>query len=160
MSAPPGGVPVARTQSTFAFTVQAPPRAAFPLFGALGERAWAGAEWQPRVLWPQPERDAAHAVFTVQRGQDQTIWVNTVFDAEAGRAQYVYVMPGVQAVSIEVALAEAGAGTRVTVTYRRTALAPEMNERVEALGRSDGEMGAEWEREIAAALAEGAAPTP
>jgi hypothetical protein len=78
--------------------------------------------------------------------------VNTAFDLAAGRVQYVYVVPGVQAVVIELALAEGGPGTRVSVTYRRTALGAAQNGRVREAAEHDRVAGPEWERLIAAAL--------
>jgi len=147
-------VTLARTQASFAFAVEAPRSRAFALFGAWGEKAWAGDDWQPCYLHPDPPRDEAYAVFTVAHGPHEAVWVNTAFDLAAGRVQYVYVVPGVQAVVIDLALAEEDARrTRVAVTYRRTALDPAMNERVREMAAHDRENGPEWERLIAAASA-------
>jgi hypothetical protein len=137
---------VARTDHAFEFTVQMPKKDAFPLFGAWGERAWGGESWNPRFLYPTPPRDEAGEVFTVSHGHGHhdSVWVNTAFDQEAGRIQYVYVVPGFQLVLIDLALEEDAGRTRVRVRYRRTALEPEKNEEVEALGRRDASSGDEW----------------
>ncbi len=145
---------VVRTEASFEFQVATDLAHAFPLFGAWGERVWAGPDWQPHFLYPAPARDEPYAVFTLEHpGGARAVWVNTTFDLERGRVQYVYVLPGVQAVLIDLALTEAAARTRVHVTYRRTSLDAAMNDRVRALGNSDRQAGAEWEALIAAALA-------
>jgi hypothetical protein len=148
--------PVARTEATFEFVVPAERGRAFPLFGAWGEKAWAGADWQPRFVYPTPPRDEPFEVFTVLHGEgEEAVWVNTVFDEAAGRVQYVYVLPTVQAVIIDLTLLdEAGPSTRVRVTYRRTALDHAMNDRVRTLGERDRHAGAEWQALIEKALTE------
>jgi len=155
-SRPRRGGPVVRTDNSFEFTARAPLREAFPLFGAWGERAWAGESWQPRFLYPDPPRDEAGEVFTVSHGHSgqEATWVNTTFDVETGRIQYVYVLPGVQAVLIDLALQEqpGASSTVVRVRYRRTALSSDLNERVEKLGREDAASAPEWERDVNAAL--------
>lgn len=147
---------VMRTEATFEFMVPAERARAFPLFGAWGEKAWAGPDWQPRFVYPTPPRDEPYEVFTVRHGEgEEAVWVNTVFDEFTGRVQYVSVLPKVQAVVIDLALFdEAGPSTRVRVTYRRTALDRSMNDRVRALGEGDRLAGAEWAALIAKALAE------
>jgi hypothetical protein len=62
------------------------------------------------------------------------------------------VLPGVQAVLIDLALQEQADGTLVRVRYRRTALSSELNERVEKWGREDAVSAPEWERDVNAAL--------
>ena len=55
------------------------------MFGPLGERAWAGEEWQPEVLWADGPGDREGMVFR-QKGE---VWVNVRFDATARVAEYV-----------------------------------------------------------------------
>jgi hypothetical protein len=156
--------PALRTDHSFQFTARAPLRTTFPLFGAWGERTWAGDSWQPRFLYPDPPRDEEGEVFTVSHGHSghEAVWVNTTFELESGRIQYVYVLPDVQAVLIDLTLEEAADGmtTLVRVRYRRTALSFEMNERVEKLGREDASSGPEWEQQVNAALDAGRKPGP
>ncbi|MFO0582972.1 MAG: hypothetical protein U0229_11925 [Anaeromyxobacter sp.] len=150
--------PVSRTDHGFEFTARAPLRATFPLFGAWGERAWAGDSWNPRFLWPDPPRDEEGEVFTLSHGErGEAVWVNTAFDLGAGRIQYVYVLPGTQVTVIDLALEEApdGASTRVRVRYRRTALDPGANTIVEEAGRHDAGSAREWEEAVNAALRTG-----
>ena len=152
---------VARTDHAFRFVARSPLAATFPLFGAWGERAWAGPSWQPRFLYPYPARDEEGAVFTLSRGRwSEATWVNTAFDAAAGRIQYVYVMPGVQAALIDLRLAEGpgAATTLVEVRYRRTALARRWNEHVRRLGAQDATASEAWARDVNRALGLGGAP--
>ncbi len=138
-----------RTDNSFEFTARAPLTVVFPLFGAWGERAWAGGWWQPRFLHPDPPRDEDGEVFTT----GDAIWVNTAFDLEAGRVQYVYVVPEIQAVRIDLSLQESAGETRVCVRYRRTALRATANDLVEQRGKGDASAGPEWADAVNAALA-------
>ncbi|MGB9030168.1 MAG: hypothetical protein WCC27_08615, partial [Acidobacteriaceae bacterium] len=82
---------VAHVSNSFHFQLSAPLARVAPLFGPEGERCWGGKDWDPRFLYPQPARDIAGAVFTVQRVPHNSLWVTTVFDLAAGRMQYVSV---------------------------------------------------------------------
>src|SRR5690349_18559096 len=87
-SASPVPAPLLHVRDGFELTVHAPLKSATMLFGAHGERLWAGGDWDPRFLWPQPEQDKQGAVFTV--GEDQVPWAMTAFDPEGGHVQYVF----------------------------------------------------------------------
>jgi hypothetical protein len=151
---PAVGDQVAHVSNSFSFTVPASLHDATPLFGPEGERCWAGTEWNPQLLFPLPGKDVEGAVFTVQHGDHSSVWVNTRFDLEAGRMQYVVVLPDLLVSTIDVALHVIDAThTRVDVTYIRTALRPEGNEHVVAMGRHDREQGPDWERSIKTYLA-------
>ena len=136
------------TETTFELNVQAGYEETFALFGPEGERAWAGEPWDPRVVWPEPGRDAAGMVFTIERGPMTAVWVNTEFDAKAGRLKYAYVIPGVMVTTIEVRLRAGGAATHATVTYQRTALGEEGRAPVEAMTAMDGKAGVEWQQAL------------
>ena len=140
---------VAHVSNSFSFMVPASLHDAAPLFGPEGERAWAGAEWNPQFLFPLPAKDVEGAVFTVQHGDHRSVWVNTRFDLQAGRMQYVAVLPDLLVSTIDVALhAIDGTHTRVDVTYVRTAMQPAANEHVIAMGLHDRGQGPDWERSI------------
>ncbi len=140
---------LAHVISTFHFTVNAPIRDAAPLFGPEGERAWAGKDWNPQFAFPTPAKDVEGAVFTIQHGEHTAVWVNTVFDLEAGRMQYVYVLADLLTTTIDVRLHPVDpAHTRVDVTYTRTALRPEANELLLHMAKHDSEQGPEWEASI------------
>lgn len=137
--------PVAHVRNEFEFTVHAPYEVAAPLFGPEGERAWAGSEWDPHFLHPQPAQDTSGAVFTVQRGKHQAYWVNTAFDTNARHFQYVYVIPEVMATLIDVRFSEVDpVNTKVDVSYERTALNADANDHVREAGNSDRNSGKEW----------------
>jgi hypothetical protein len=133
----------------FQFVVRAPLVRAAVLFGPNGERCWAGPNWNPEFLYPQPGKDTEGAVFTVQHGHHKSVWVNTLFDPAAGRMQYVAFIPQKLVTTVEVRLAAVdSSNTDVEVTYARTALDSSANDEVEALGRKDSESGPEWQRAI------------
>jgi hypothetical protein len=133
----------------FAFTVDAALEDAVPLFGPEGERVWAGDDWNPQFVFPVPARDVEGAVFTVRHGEHTAVWVNTLFDLKAGHVQYVYVLADLLVTTVDVRLHAAGAmHTRVEVTYVRTALRPDANEHVTAMGKHDLDQGKVWESAI------------
>lgn len=144
--------------NTFRFQLAAPlPRVA-PFFGPEGERCWGGKHWDPQFLHPQPAHDVEGAVFTVQRGPHKSVWVATLFDLAAGRMQYVAIIPDVVVSVIDVRLTESGSNqTAVKVRYTRTALAPDANNEVRAMGDTDRQSGPDWQQAIQACLA---APAP
>jgi hypothetical protein len=141
--------PVVHVENGFEFTVHAPYKNVAPLFGAHGERAWGGADWDPHFLYPQPARDVEGEVFSVAHGHRRSTWVNTAFDLESGHVQYVYVVPDAQAVLIDIHLHEDGASsTTAKVVYQRTALTSGFNEHVSKLGQKDAGMANEWQTAI------------
>ena len=153
--------PLAHVVNTFHFQLAVPLAHAAPLFGPEGERCWAGKHWDPHFLYPQPARDTQGAVFTVQHGPHTSIWVNTVFDLDAGRMQYVSIIPDAVISVIDVRLTPANAShTAVEVTYARTALAATANDDVTAMGSSDRDSGPHWQQAIEACLATPPGPTP
>jgi hypothetical protein len=142
-------VVLAHVSNSFQFLVHAPLDRAAPLFGPDGERSWAGAEWDPQFLYPQPAKDVQGAVFTVQQGDRKSVWVTTLFDVGSGRMQYVSVVPGIRASTVDVRLTAVDASTTsVEVTYVRTALDGSANEEVQALGASDRQEGPHWQEAI------------
>jgi len=141
--------PVVHVENGFEFTVRAPYDKVAPLFGAHGERAWGGEDWDPRFLHPQPAQDLEGEVFTVAHGHGSATWVNTAFDLQSGHVQYVYVIPDVQAVLIDIHLQhDDPTKTGVKVLYERTALQSRFNEHIREIGKKDSESGAEWQEAI------------
>jgi hypothetical protein len=145
--------PALHVRHAFSFAVRAGFAAVFPLFGADRERAWEPG-WAPAFLHPDPARDTSGMVFTVAHGHTRAVWVNTAFDPETGHVQYVYVVPDALATLIDIRVRAAGAeSTTVTVSYERTALAPEANDHVRTLGERDSAGGPEWAAAVADYLA-------
>jgi len=140
---------LARVRTNFELIVHAPYAVAAPLFGANGERAWAGVEWDPKFIHPQPPSDVEGAVFTVSDGPLTKVWVTTRFDLEARRIQYVYFLPGLLVTTIDVRFKLIDAGTtQVNVVYTRTALTPQGNESVARMSEDDRKAGHEWQKAI------------
>lgn len=71
------------TSATFSLAASAD--RAFPMFGPMGERAWAGPDWNPEVLWADGPGDREGMVFR-QKGE---VWVNVRFDSSEHVAEYV-----------------------------------------------------------------------
>jgi hypothetical protein len=141
--------PVEHVRNEFEFTVHAPYSVTAPLFGPEGERGWAGVEWDPHFLYPQPAEDKQGAVFTVHHGHHRSYWINTARDVEGHHFQYVYFIPDVMATLIDVNFSELDpANTQVKVDYERTALDADANRQVRELGNSDGKNGAEWGKAV------------
>ena len=140
---------LAHVSNIFRFEVAAPLSRMAPLFGPEAERNWAGKHWNPVFLYPQLAHDTQGAVFTVQHGSRNSVWVNTLFDLPAGRMQYVSFIPDVLVTTVDVKLTPIGEShTSVEVTYVRTALQPSANDDVRALGSSDHDSGPQWQEAI------------
>jgi hypothetical protein len=136
---------VAHVENGFEFTVHTPYEKVFPLFGAHGERAWAEG-WNPQFLHPQPARDIEGEVFSIAHGHKQAVWINTVFDSASGHVQYVYVIPDVQAVRIDIHFRhDDPSSTEVKVAYERTALTSSLNDHIREMGKKDSQAAAEWQ---------------
>jgi hypothetical protein len=142
------------THSSFDLIVRAPYADAAPLFGPEGERAWAGQHWDPRFIHPSPPRDEQGAVFTVNHGPLNAVWVTTCFDFEDRHFQYVSFLPGMMVTTVDVRFKPLDAeSTRVTVVYTRTALSGEGGRHVLAMTAGDRRAGSEWQQAIDAYLA-------
>src|SRR5580700_5252521 len=110
-------------RNSFEFVISTPLIRAAILFGPDGERCWAGSDWNPVFLYPQPGKDVQGAVFTIQHGPHASVWVNTIFDTAGGRMQYVSFTPEKLVFTVDVQLTALDpANTKVEVTYARTAL--------------------------------------
>jgi hypothetical protein len=142
-----------RVSTRFELEVRADYVRTAPLFGPEGERAWAGGQWNPEFVYPRPARDEQGAVFTIQHGAMQAVWVNTLFDTDARHFQYVYFLAGLMVTVIDVRFTPRGAdATGVNVVYTRTALTPEGSRRVEAFSEGDRTAGQEWQEAIDSCL--------
>jgi hypothetical protein len=136
-------------RTEFELTVRAPYSAAFPLFGPNGERSWAGADWNPQFVYPNPAADVQGTVFTVKHGPHQAVWVNTLFDIEGHHIQYAYFISDVMVTTINLTFFPLdSANTKVSVTYERTALSVAANEHIQRFGAADRARGADWEKAI------------
>src|ERR1700691_3615967 len=133
--------------NTFLFEVPASLGRVAPLFGPEAERGWAGKHWNPEFLYPLPAKDTQGAVFKVQHGQHSSVWVKTIFNLSGGRMQYVAFIDDIVVTTVDVKLtATDSSHTAAGVTDARTALQPEANGHVRALGSSDRESGPDWQK--------------
>ncbi len=139
--------PLARAEARFEFTANGPLDKVAPLMGANRERVWAPG-WNPRFVYPKPAVDQQGMVFTVVHGPYQVPWLNTEFDLQAGRVQYVYVIPETLVTLITIRMTPDGDKTHVAVEYDRTALKSEANDHVQRLAEHDRKSGPEWEGQI------------
>jgi len=128
--------------------VDAPPRRAFQLFTAPGEKLWI-EEWDPDVLSGGDGR-SKNAVWLTGHGGEQTIWLVVDYDPEALHARYARVTPGSRAGTVEVFAHEDGqGGTDVKVSYVLTALNDEGNKALAEFGDGNfAQMMAHWENVI------------
>jgi hypothetical protein len=140
----------AHERAEFEFVAHGPYAQVFPLFGAEKERVWAGKDWDPTFVYPNPANDVQGAVFTVQHGHGTTVpWVNTVFDPQSGHVQYVYIVPDTLTTLIDIHIAAQDANnTKVNVMYDRTALRAGADDRVRRMAEHDRKSGPDWSGQI------------
>jgi hypothetical protein len=128
-----------------------------PLFGPVREAEWA-PEWSPRFIHPAQGAQREGVVFTTTgaNGKDR-LWLLTTYDVRNGRVEYVVVTPAFTANEIKIRVAPDGEQRcKATITYRRSALAPEGNEEVARLDAHWAEeQRIHWETAINEALAKG-----
>lgn len=137
----------AHTRRTFEFIAFAPMIRVAPLFGAARERDWSPG-WNPVFIWPDSPSDQQGMVFRVAHGHKQSVWVNTQYDPERGRFQYVYVIPEVMTTIVTVELVPREVHTVVRVTYERTALSADAAGVVQEMAQHDDTAAPDWERQI------------
>lgn len=101
------------------FRLDAPVARVFPLFTALGERAWAQG-WEPVLLSGQEERGS---VFRTVHGGRETNWIVVEYLPSEGRVSYVRLAEGsnMGLVDVQCSAAQSG-GTEVSVRYTLTGL--------------------------------------
>jgi len=144
----------AHAETSFEVMVHAPYAETAALFGPEGERAWAGKHWNPQFLFPEAARDEQGAVFTIQHGPLQAVWVVAQHDVEARHFQYVYFLPDIMVCTIDVRFTPTDAATtKVRVTYARTAVSAAGDEHVTSMAEGDRKAGAEWQEAISKYLA-------
>jgi hypothetical protein len=151
-SSTPAATQPVQVRSAFQFDLSAPPAQAAPLFGPEGERCWAGGNWDPHFVFPQPAHDQQDAVFTVAHGPYNMTWVNTVFNLAEGHIQYVAIIPSAMAMTVDVHLTPAPGGTHVDVTFVHTALDPSVNAKVAEMAEHHGSSGPQWAHDIESCL--------
>lgn len=134
------------------FHLDAPLARVFPLFTALGEKAWAPG-WEPRILSGQEERGS---VFRTSRDGHDTTWIVVDYRPCEGRASYARLAHGSNMGLVDVHCSVApGGGTDVSVRYTLTGLDAQGQAFVAEFLHPDqyARMIEEWRVLISAALA-------
>jgi hypothetical protein len=143
-----------RTASTQvrSFHLDAPLARVFPLFTALGERAWAQG-WEPELLSGSEERGS---VFRTVHDGRETTWIVVDYRPAAARVSYARLAQGSNIGLVDVACSAAPhGGTEVSVRYTLTGLNANGEAFVSRFLEAEhyGRMIEEWRRSISAALA-------
>ena len=145
-----------RTQS-FTITLNGSVADVTPLFGPVREAEWA-PDWSPRFIHPAQGVQREGVVFTTTsaHGKDR-LWLLTTYDVRNGRVEYVVVIPGFTASEIKIRIVpDRDQRCKATITYRRSALAPDGNDEVAKLDAHWAEeQRTHWETAINEALAKG-----
>lgn len=105
-----------------------------PLFGPIREAEWAPG-WSPRFIHPAQGVQREGVVFTTTSGDGRDrLWLLTTYDLRNGRVEYVVITPAFTASEIKIrVLSDGERHSRATITYRRSALAPDGNTEVAKL---------------------------
>lgn len=91
----------------------------FPLFTALGEKAWA-AGWEPELLSGKEERGS---VFRTTHGDRETTWIVVDYRPAQGQVSYARLAQGSNMGLVDVQCRPiAGGRTEVSVRYTLTGL--------------------------------------
>ena len=125
-----------------------------PLFGPVREAEWA-PDWSPRFIHPAQGVQREGVVFTTTSGDGRDrLWLLTTYDLRNGRVEYVVITPAFTASDIKIrVLSDGERHSRATITYRRSALAPEGNTEVAKLDTHWAEQQRiHWETAINGAL--------
>lgn len=103
------------------FHLDAPPARVFPLFTALGERAWAEG-WNPEMLSGQEQRGSA---FRTRHGGHEAVWIVTDYRPADGEVSYARLVEGSNIGLVDVRCEAEGGGTEVSVRYTLTGVSPQ-----------------------------------
>lgn len=134
------------------FHLDAPVARVFPLFTALGERAWAPG-WEPELL---SGREARGSVFRTAHGGHETTWIFVDYRPAEGRVSYARLAQDSNMGLVDVECkAAANGGTDVSVRYTLTGLNDHGRAFVSGFldSRHYDRMIEEWHAAISAALA-------
>ena len=155
VSAGEAGTAVEQRTQSFTIRLNGSVADVTPLFGPVREAEWA-PHWSPRFIYPAEAVQREGAVFTTAavNGTDR-FWLLTTYDVANGRVDYVVMAPAFTANEIKIRVIPDGEQRcKATITYRRSALAPEGNEEVAKLAPQWGErQSVHWETAINAVLA-------
>lgn len=103
------------------FHLDAPVARVFPLFTALGEKAWAPG-WEPELLSGREERGSVFG--TVHDGRETT-WIVVDYQPAEARVSYARLAHGSNMGLVDVRCSADSGGTEVSVRYTLTGLNPQ-----------------------------------
>jgi hypothetical protein len=149
-----GAVTVKQRAQSFTIGLNGSVADVTPLFGPLRESEWA-PDWSPRFIHPAQGEQREGVVFTTTSGDGRDrLWLLTTYDLRNGRVEYVVMTPAFTASEIKIrVLSDGERHSRATITYRRSALAPEGNTEVAKLDEHWAEQQRiHWETAINKAL--------
>jgi hypothetical protein len=149
-----GAVTVKQRTQSFTIGLNGSVADVTPLFGPLRESEWA-PDWLPRFIHPAQGEQREGVVFTTTSGDGRDrLWLLTTYDLRNGRVEYVVMTPAFTASEIKIrVLSDGERHSRATITYRRSALAPEGNTEVAKLDEHWAEQQRiHWETAINKAL--------
>lgn len=142
---------------TRSFHLDAPITRVFPLFTALGEKAWAQG-WEPELLSGREERGS---VFRTVRDGCETTWIVVEYRPSEGRVSYARLAQGsnIGLVDVQCNATSKGA-TEVSVRYTLTGLNAQGEAFVSRFLDAEqyGDMIDEWRTSISTALASARLP--
>jgi hypothetical protein len=138
------------------FRLEAPVTRVFPLFTALGEKAWAQG-WEPDLLSGREERGS---VFRTVHDGHEAVWIVVDYRPSEGRVSYARLVQGSNMGLVDVQCATAsGGGTEVSVRYTLSGLNAQGQAFVDEFLEPGhyGRMIEEWRAAISKALGVGGA---
>lgn len=138
------------------FHLDAPMARVFPMFTALGEKAWAPG-WEPELLSGREERGS---VFRTSHDGRETTWIVVDYRPAEGRVSYARLAQGSNMGLVDVRCSAVSDGTEVSVRYTLTGVTPQGQTFVtEFLDPGHyGRMIEEWRTAISKALTAPARP--
>jgi len=111
------------------FELDMSPDAAFPLFTAPGEGAWAPG-WNPFILNGDGYKKGT--VWVTEGHGHTAYWYVENYDTVSRHARYVRVTPRADTGTVDVRVSENGDGSKITVVYHMTGLSEKGNENLES----------------------------
>jgi hypothetical protein len=145
------------------FDLAIPAAQAFPLFSPEGERAWGGAHWNPRPIYPAADhvRWRTNSVWTTEGSGESLTWWTLNVDRTSRIAEYLNMSPD-RASRITVHVTETNATScHVDVTYIMTATKPSGAEYVQqATADQMKHKMLHWKQSIDEAIAKGLPSIP
>jgi hypothetical protein len=152
-----GAVTVEQRAQSFTIGLNGSVADVTPLFGPVREAEWA-PDWSPRFIHSAQGVQREGMVFTTPSGDGRDrLWLLTTYDLRNGKVEYVVITPAFTATEIKIrVLSDGERHSRATITYRRSALAPDGNTEVAKLDTHWAEQQRiHWEAAINEALAKG-----